>query len=147
MDMQVADVIERAITGLGYELVDVEASPRARLLRVYIDSADHARGVTIDDCEVVSQHLTRLFAVENIDYDRLEVSSPGLDRLLKKAADFSRFSGQDVHLRLRAPLNGQRNFTGVLGGMEDGRLCIDTGGRTMTFELAQVEKVRLVPRF
>ncbi len=142
--MELAQIIEQAVVGLGYELVDFETSPRARLLRVFIDQPS---GVTIDDCTRVSNHLTRLFAVENIDYDRLEVSSPGLDRPLKKAADFERFAGQEAQLRLRLAVNGQRNFTGVLAGVEEGKLRLDCGGTTHSFELAQVEKARLVPKF
>ncbi|MBI4990423.1 MAG: ribosome maturation factor RimP [Rhodocyclales bacterium] len=141
--MELQKVIEQAVVGLGYELVDFETSPRARLLRVFIDSP---KGVAIEDCTKVSNHLTRLFAVENIDYDRLEVSSPGLDRPLKKEADFVRFSGQEAQIRLRLPVNGQRNFTGVLAGIEDGRLRLERDGAMQVFELDQVDKARLVPK-
>ncbi|MEZ5614431.1 MAG: ribosome maturation factor RimP [Rhodocyclaceae bacterium] len=140
--MELQKVIEQAVAGLGYELVDFETSPRARLLRVFIDSPN---GVTIDDCTAVSNHLTRLFAVENIDYDRLEVSSPGLDRPLRKEADFVRFTGQEAQVRLRLAVNGQRNFTGVLAGVEEGRLRLVCDGATHVFELDQVDKARLVP--
>src|SRR5580765_4696172 len=119
--MQVTELIEQAVTGLGYELVDVEASPRGRLLRVYIDTPV---GISVDDCTLISNHLTRLFAVENVDYDRLEVSSPGLDRILKKAADFERFAGENVQLKLRLPVGNQRNFSGTLGGLRDGRVVV-----------------------
>lgn len=142
--MELEHIIEQAVAGLGYELVDFETSPRGRLLRVFIDSPS---GVSVDDCARVSNHLTRLFAVEDIDYDRLEVSSPGLDRLLKKPADFERFAGHEIQVRLRVAVNGQRNFTGVLGGVVSGRLRLDVGGVTHLFELAQVEKARLVPKF
>lgn len=142
--MELLRVIEQAVAGLGYELVDFETSPRARLLRVFIDSP---QGVTIEDCTKVSNHLTRLFAVENVDYDRLEVSSPGLDRPLKKESDFVRFAGQEAQIRLRLAVNGQRNFTGVLLGVEDGRLRLGFGGMTHEFELDQVDKARLVPKF
>ncbi len=142
--MELVKVIEQAVSGLGYELVDFETSPRARLLRVFIDSP---KGVTVDDCAAVSNHLTRLFAVENIDYDRLEVSSPGLDRPLKKEADFVRFAGHEAQLRLRLAVNGQRNFTGVLAGVEGGRLRLASNGVMHEFELDQVDKARLVPKF
>jgi ribosome maturation factor RimP len=142
--MELAKIIEQAVGGLGFELVDFETSPRARLLRVFIDNP---KGVTVDDCAAVSNHLTRLFAVENIDYDRLEVSSPGLDRPLKKEADFVRFAGQEAQVRLRLAVNGQRNFNGVLVGVEDGRLKLACDGVMHEFELAQVDKARLVPKF
>ena len=85
---------------LGYELVDWDHSARSGLVRVFIDKPG---GVDVEDCAQVSTHLTHLFAAEQIDYDRLEVSSPGLDRPLKKAADFARFSGEEVRLTFKAP--------------------------------------------
>jgi ribosome maturation factor RimP len=142
--MELLKVVEQAVEGMGYELVDFETSPRARLLRVFIDSP---KGVSVDDCAAVSNHLTRLFAVENIDYDRLEVSSPGLDRPLKKEADFVRFAGQEAQVRLRLAVNGQRNFSGVLAGVEDGRLKMACNGVMHEFELEQVDKARLVPHY
>lgn len=141
--MQLVELIEQAVVGLGYELVDFETSPRARLLRVFIDSAN---GVGIDDCSTVSNHLTRLFTVENVDYDRLEVSTPGLDRALKKAADFERFAGQEVQLRSRVAIGNQRNFVGVLLGFADGEIRLQTEGGERRFPLAQVDKARLVPK-
>ena len=142
--MQVTELIEQAVTGLGYELVDVEASPRGRLLRVYIDTPD---GISVDDCTLISNHLTRLFAVENVDYDRLEVSSPGLDRILKKAADFERFAGEDVQLKLRLPVGNQRNFSGTLGGLRDGRVVVKVGETEHEFAVESIDKARLVPKF
>ncbi|HWS12287.1 MAG TPA: ribosome maturation factor RimP [Rhodocyclaceae bacterium] len=143
----IAEIIERAVAGLGYEFVDFETSPRGRLLRVFIDTPAQPGGVTVDDCARVSHHLTRLFAVENVDYDRLEVSSPGLDRPLKRPADFERFAGQEAQLRLRVPIAGRRNFTGVLSGVAEGRLRLLSGGETFELELEQIEKARLVPNF
>lgn len=143
-DMQLVELIEQAVSGLGYELVDFETSPRARLLRVFIDKE---AGISVDDCAAVSNHLTRLFAVENIDYDRLEVSSPGLDRPLKKPADFARFAGQEAQFKLRVPVGNQRNFTGTLLGEADGVVRFSVGGEEMAFPLDNVEKARLVPKF
>jgi len=142
--MQLAELIEQAVTGLGYELVDFETSPRARLLRVFIDGP---QGVTIDDCATVSNHLSRLFAVESVDYDRLEISSPGLDRPLKKAVDFERFAGQQAQLRMRLPINNQRNFIGTLVGVKDGVLTLQGTERAYELPLEQIEKARLVPKF
>ena len=119
-------VIERTVSGMGYELVDVELAGRG-LLRVTIDLPaaaylpDPARpadamppAVRVEDCEKVSHQLSHVLTVENIDYARLEVSSPGLDRPLKRATDYERFEGLEVVLRLREPLSGRRNFEGVL---------------------------------
>jgi ribosome maturation factor RimP len=88
--------IERTVEGLGYELVDVERLA-AGLLRVTLDSP---QGVRLEDCEKVSRQLSHLFAVEEVDYDRLEVSSPGLDRPLRRARDFGRFVGCEVQVQL-----------------------------------------------
>lgn len=143
--MDIEALVDQVVNGLGFELVDVEMSPKGRLLRVFIDIE---RGVTIDDCAAVSNQLSRVFEVENVDYDRLEVSSPGLDRPLKKAADFVRFAGSDVQVRLRMPLNNQRNFTGVLNGMVDGQVQLSTaGGESLSLPFEEIEKARLVPRY
>lgn len=137
-------MIEQTVQGLDYELVDFETSPRGRLMRVFIDSPN---GITVDDCATVSNQLTRIFEVENIDYDRLEVSSPGLDRPLKKAADFERFAGQDVQLRLRMPIANQRNFAGVLQGLKDGVVTLETEKGPVEVPFEEIEKARLVPKF
>ncbi|MCP5269014.1 MAG: ribosome maturation factor RimP [Zoogloeaceae bacterium] len=145
--MNLQEFIEKTVEGLGYELVDLEMSPRGRVLRLFIDRLDKARGIDIDDCVAVSNHLTRVLTVENIDYDRLEVSSPGLDRPLKKVADFERFAGSEIHLKLRIPFNGRRNFNGLLQGVQDGkvRLMLDSGEAEL--ELGNIERARLVPKF
>ena len=90
--MHLADLIETTLIGMGYELVELERAP-AGLLRVYIDQPE--TGIVIEDCEKVSRQLTHVLTVENVDYERLEVSSPGLDRPLKKLADFVRFAGAE----------------------------------------------------
>ncbi|MCB1937735.1 MAG: ribosome maturation factor RimP [Rhodocyclaceae bacterium] len=138
--------VEQVVSGLGFELVDFETSPKVRLLRVFIDIQ---RGVTVDDCAAVSNQLTRVFEVENIEFDRLEVSSPGLDRPLKKAADFARFAGETVQLRTRLPLNegNQRNFSGVLKGFEDGKVLLVQSTGVLEIPFEEVEKARLVPQF
>lgn len=144
MEMDVERLIEQVVTGLGYELVDFETSPKGRLMRVFIDID---RGVNVDDCATVSNQLTRVFEVENVDYDRLEISSPGLDRPLKKAADFERFVGSDVQVRLRMPIGNQRNFVGVLEGFSEGVVRLGTEKGEVAFPFDEVEKARLVPKF
>jgi ribosome maturation factor RimP len=122
----VTAAIDRTISAMGYDLVVVEFA-EAGLLRVYIDlpasafeqlsvpaNSPEAPMIRVEDCERVSHQLTHFLTVENIDYSRLEVSSPGLDRPLKRESDFARFEGAEVSLRLREPLSGRRNFVGVL---------------------------------
>lgn len=138
-----ASLIEQAVTGLGFELVDFETSPRARLLRVFLDKPE---GVTVEDCAAVSNHLTRLFAVENVDYDRLEVSSPGLDRPLKKLADFERFAGQEAQVKLRLPIGNQRNFKGVIG-VREGQVVLRVGDVEHVISPDVIDKARLVPKY
>jgi len=137
-------LIEQTAEGLGYELVDFETSPRGRLMRVFIDSPS---GITVDDCATVSNQLTRIFEVENVEYDRLEVSSPGLDRPLRKPADFERFAGQEVQVRIRMPIANQRNFAGVLQGLKDDVVTLETEKGSMEIPFEEIEKARLVPRF
>ena len=145
--MDLHELLDKTVSGLGYELVDVEQSPRGRVLRVFIDRADKDGSIDIEDCTLVSNQLSRVLTVENIDYDRLEISSPGLDRVLKKQADFERFAGSEINLRLRVPMAGRRNFNGVLLGVHDGRvrLTVDTGDVELEFD--NIDKARLVPKF
>lgn len=151
--MQLLELIETTVVGMGYELVEFETSPRARLLRVFIDRPQDApkAGISVEDCAAVSNQLSRVFMVENVDYDRLEVSSPGLDRPLVKPADFRRFAGQEVQLKLRVPLGNQRNFSGVLEGLqEEGgveMVCLRVNETLLQFAFENIDRARLVPKF
>ena len=141
VDLQ--QMLETTLAGLGYELVDLERSGKGKLLRIFIDKAG---GVTLDNCAAVSNHVSRVLAVEGIDYDRLEVSSPGLDRPLKKEQDFARYTGQKARIKLRVPLAGQRNFVGVLRETRAGKVEIEVDdGKRVSVDLSNLEKARLVP--
>ena len=133
--------MRNTLEGLGYELVDLESS-RSGLLRVLIDAP---AGITVKDCERVSRHLTQAFAVEGIDYERLEVSSPGLDRPLKRIEDYRRFEGRDASIRLKLPRDGQRRFEGTLAGVEGERVLVEIEGVRMEFAFADIDRARLVP--
>jgi ribosome maturation factor RimP len=109
-------LVERTVEGLGYEFVELERAG-AGLLRVTVDAPQTPGGVGLDDCERVSRQLTRVLEVEGVDYDRLEVSSPGLDRRLSRPRDFERFAGQQVLIQLTEPLEGRRRLRGKLVGM------------------------------
>ncbi len=149
--MDLNSLIETTVTGLGYELVDIELSPRGRTIRVFIDAPGKEGGIDVDDCAKVSNQLSRVFEVENVDFDRLEISSPGMDRVVKKASDFERFAGQDIQIKLRIPQNNRRNFQGELLGHQDGkvglRLTQDGKQEDVELEFNNIEKARLVPRF
>ena len=110
--------VERTVTGLGYELVDAEKGAGG-LLRVFIDHPATSPSpapafITVDDCERVTRQLQHVLEVEGCAYERLEVSSPGLDRPLKKAADYARFAGAQVELTLKQPFEGRKRFRGEL---------------------------------
>jgi ribosome maturation factor RimP len=139
--------IEPVVSGMGYELVDVQSSNGGRLLRVFIDKPEgRQEGVTLDDCTAVSRQLSRVLEVEGVDYDRLEISSPGLDRPLRKRSDFARFAGHRAEVRMRTPdATGRRKFVGVLRGEEQGNVSIEMEGRTVELALADVERAKLVP--
>ena len=117
------EMIAASVAGLGYELVDVEHSARG-LLRVFIDKPT---GIGVEDCANVSNHLSRLFVVENIEFERLEISSPGLDRALKSLANFQQYQGSAVKVRLNALVEGRKRFDGVVLAVE---------GETIIFEIA-----------
>lgn len=151
--MQLATLIETSVNGLGYDLVDVETS--GGHLCVYIDylPQDVASGmITVSDCEKVSRQLTHVLTVENFEYDRLEVSSPGLDRPLKKLADFDRFVGREANIKLRVPVAGtnRKSYQGILHATEGDQLKIEIetkeGAAMLEFSLADVDKARLVPQ-
>ena len=153
--VQLSEMIEKTVQGLGYELVDFELAARG-LVRVYIDftAEDAERGfITVEDCEKVTHQLLHVLTVENAVYERLEVSSPGLDRPLKKLADYARFAGQEAVVKLRMPMPGAANrksFQGVLQAPDGERLGLEFEGKEgpamLDFTLADVDKARLVPK-
>jgi ribosome maturation factor RimP len=113
------EAINATVAGLGFDLVDVERAPRG-LLRITIDRqagrtyAMPSDFVLVEDCEQVTRQLQYALEVEGLDYSRLEVSSPGLDRPLKTEADYERFSGEAVNIVLKTPFQGRKNWQGVL---------------------------------
>ena len=149
-------IISAEVGNLGYSLVDIEREGRG-LLRVTIENPDFDRMITVEDCEKVSHQLTYTLAVENVPYERLEVSSPGLDRPVKTAAEFIRFAGLEIDLKLRVAVSGRKNFRGVLQGLKSGSVdspdarfsllfeASDGSPAELEFSLAEVEKARLVP--
>ena len=137
MDLQ--QILETTLPGMGYELVDVELTAQG-ILRVFIDTEG---GTT------VSNHLSRVFMVEDVDYKHLEISSPGLDRPLKKAADFVRFTGSMVKLKTRLPVDGQKNFIGRIESFDEAAqtIVLAFDGKTAQIELSNVDKARIKPEF
>jgi ribosome maturation factor RimP len=140
------ELIEPTVRMLGYELVAIENFPHGsgQTLRVYIDKET---GITLDDCERASHQISGVLDVEDAieGHYVLEVSSPGLDRPLSEPKDFDRFRGKEVRVRTHVPINGQRNFKGLLRGLQDGQVLIEVDGRQITLPLGNIEKARLVP--
>jgi ribosome maturation factor RimP len=100
----------------------------------------------VDDCAAVSRQLTRVFAVEGAEYDRLEVSSPGLDRPLRKASDFQRFAGQRVEVRMRErDAAGRRRYAGRLLSCDEQVATIEVDGQNVSLALANMDRAKLVP--
>ena len=141
--MGLGDLLERTVPALGYELVDFEMSPRTKQIRVFIDKPN---GVDVEDCAKVSNHLTRLFTVEDVDFERLEVSSPGLDRPVKRLADFARFAGHEAQVTLNAPVDGAKRIKGILRGTEGDDVLVETAGGVKSFPFGAIARARLVPQ-
>jgi len=138
-----AKVVELTLEGMGFELVDARASGGGRHLSVFIDRPG---GITVDHCAEVSRQLSRVLEVEGIDYDRLEVSSPGLDRPLCKPADFTRFAGSKVDVKMRTrDESGRKRFTGLLRGEAGGVATLEVDGREVRLRLDEMDRARLVP--
>ena len=139
-------LLEPAIERLGYELADLELKLGGRdgVVRVFIDRPE---GIGLDDCEVVSRQVSSLLDVEDPlpGHYVLEVSSPGLDRRLTKPEHFRRFTGEDVRVKLRFPLDGRRNFRGELKAANDENIEVVVDGETHRLPIATIESARLVP--
>jgi ribosome maturation factor RimP len=149
-------LVNKTVMQLGFELVDLEMSNRGKLLRVFIDKLnpkDIKDSVTIDDCVLVSNQLGHVLTVEHeIDYDRLEVSSPGMDRVLKKEQDFVRFIGERAQIKLRAPMvlenkEPRKNFIGILRGFDGELVQIECDGVIEALPFSGIDKARLSPEF
>jgi ribosome maturation factor RimP len=145
--VQLTELIETTVTGLGYELVDLERTGRG-MLCIYIDQP---AGISLEDCEKVTRQLQHVLTVENIDYERLEVSSPGLDRPLKKLTDFERFAGSEVSVTLKKPLEGRKTYRGILHAPNGETIALEFEGKKgeaamLDFTLADIDKARLIPR-
>ena len=155
-------LVEKTVGQLGFELVDFEMSNRGKLLRVFIDKLtpkDTKDSVNIDDCVLVSNQLGNVLTVEHeVDYDRLEVSSAGLDRVLKKEKDFARFAGERASIKLRVGMQDlsanatattlpRKTFIGTLKGVEDGHVLLEFENVLYKMALSNIDKARLSPVF
>ena len=143
--MDIQNILDTTLPGLSYELVDFELTAQGTL-RVFIDKEG---GITVEDCATVSNHLSRVFMVEDVDYKNLEISSPGLDRPLKKASDFVRFAGSQAKIKTRLPVDGQKNFIGRIESFDEATqmITLSFDGKVVQIELSNVDKARIKPEF
>ena len=138
-------LIEKLVTQLGYELVDFETVNGGQILRIYIDKGDL---IDIEDCTKVSNHVNNVLSVEtDYDYERLEVSSPGLDRVIKKLNDFERFKGQKVKIKTRFAIENRKNFKGILSGTKSESIMIKVDNESLLIEFDNIDKARLDPDY
>jgi ribosome maturation factor RimP len=139
-------LLEPVVAALGYELLDVEYASAGRhsVLRVFLDRGGD--GIGLDDCERASRAIGAVLDAEDpIGHEyRLEVSSPGFDRPLRKPEHFARFAGSEARLELAVPIEGRRRFRGRLGSVADGMVKIEVDGREWKLPLAGISKARLV---
>lgn len=138
-------LIEKLVTQLGYELVDFETVNGGQILRIYIDKGDL---IDIKDCTKVSNHVNNVLSVEtDSDYERLEVSSPGLDRVIKKLNDFDRFKGQKIKIKTRFAIENRKNFKGTLSGIKGESIMIEVDNESLLIDFENIDKARLDPDY
>ena len=147
--LQLGDLLEPGITAMGYELVGVEFQTGGKsggLLRVYIDSE---AGISAEDCQKVSYQVSGVLDVEDPipGHYTLEISSPGLDRMLFRKQDFERFAGQLIKLRTAYPIEGQRKFKGRLLGLQGENVVFEQDDMEISLPFDQIEQARLVPEY
>ena len=138
-------LIEKLVMQLGYELVDFETVNGGQILRIFIDKGDL---IDIEDCTKVSNHVNNVLSVETeYDYERLEVSSPGLDRVIKKLNDFDRFKGQKIKIKTRFAIENRKNFKGTLSGIKGESIMIEVDNESLLIDFENIDKARLDPDY
>ena len=143
---QLGELLGPVVAGLGYELWEIEYAPRAGggLLRLYIDSPD---GISVDDCEKVSRAVSAVLdEADPIPNEyTLEVSSPGLDRVLRTRAHFDRFAGSRVKVEMIQPINGRKRFQGRLQKVGKSEITLEMDGGEVKLPIDDIHRARLVP--
>ena len=141
MAIDLEALVEKNVSKMGYELIDFEIINRGELLRIFIDKPS---SITIDDCVAVTNQLKHIFTVEEeIIFDRLEVSSPGINRAVKKLQDFERFKGEKIKIKTRSPIKEIKNFTGILKGTKKDLILIEFNNILLEIRFDNIEKARL----
>ena len=145
MNTNLEEFVSKIVVQMGYELVDFEFQNQGKLIRIFIDKP---ASVTIDDCVDVSNHLNHVLTVEeDIDYERLEVSSPGFDRVIKKIEDFKKLKGKNIKIKTRTPIMNQRNFKGEVLDIKGLVIMIMTSEQEeVNIDFDNIDRARLDPK-
>jgi ribosome maturation factor RimP len=147
------ELFEPVVNGMGFDLIEIEhfPNPKHGVLRLFIDKpvGSEVENVVIEDCSAVSRQISALIDVEDPIRGQfnLEVSSPGLDRPLRRLQDFQRFTGSLVKLKTVMPLQGQRNFKGRLLEANEDVVVIETDTEEISLPMNAIEKARIVPEY
>ena len=147
------ELFEPVVAGMGFDLIEIEhfPNPKHGVLRLYIDKPEGSDSavVVIEDCSAVSRQISALIDVEDPIRGQfnLEVSSPGLDRPLRRLKDFQRFTGSLVKLKTVMPLQGQRNFSGRLREASEDVVVLETDTEEISLPMSAIEKARIVPEY
>ncbi len=148
LEQKLTEMLEPSVEDLGYELVGVEylSAGKHSTLRIYID---HENGILVDDCAKVSHQVSAILDVEDpiTNEYTLEVSSPGLERPLFKAAQYQQFIGDEIKLQLRMAVTNRRKWKGVLKAVAGELITLEVEGREETFALSNIQKANIVPKF
>jgi ribosome maturation factor RimP len=148
LEERITAMLAPSVEDLGYELVGIEyiRAGKHSTLRVYIDQD---KGILVEDCAAVSRQVSAIMDVEDpiTNEYTLEVSSPGLDRPLFKAAHYQTFAGEEVKIQLRMPIQNRRRWKGVIVSAEDEIVCLNVDGREERFALSNIQKANIVPKF
>ncbi len=143
---KIKELIELPIIKKGIELVDLEWKRERTgwVLRIFIDKPG---GVTIGDCVKISEIVSKILDRENPIHRsyNLEVSSPGIERPLVKKEDYERFRGEKARITLKEPLEGRKNFTGIIIGIKNDEVCIEVDGKVFSFSIESIKKANLQP--
>jgi ribosome maturation factor RimP len=143
MAFDIEDFIEKIVSQLGYELVDVEIINHGQLLRIFIDKPNV---IDIEDCVLVSNQLNHALSVEEeYSFDRLEVSSPCIDRVIKRLEDFDRFKGEKVKIKLRSIFLNRKNFSGILRGIKGKNILLEFDRSIIEISHENIDRARLDP--
>src|SRR6056300_1894658 len=142
--MDLEKIISESIQNIGYELVEFEHNHNSGLIRIFIDNGNL---ISVDDCVKVSNHLNRVLSVElDYDFSRLEVSSPGVDRKLIKIADFERFNGEKIKVKLYSPIENQKKYQGKLIGLKNNFVQLELDkNKILEVPFDEIQLARLDP--